>query len=111
MRILISFIFFFLISGYTTYNHGIPEAKVELWSNIKIGDNKEKVIQILGSPTLISQFDSNVWYYISYKTRQVNFLGKRKYSSKSLQISFNLEDSIVNIEEIRVSERSVISSM
>nr|WP_225247268.1 MULTISPECIES: outer membrane protein assembly factor BamE [Wolbachia] len=92
---------------HTIHNHGAPGISVELWSKIKVGDDKEKVVHTLGSPTLVSKFDDNVWYYISYKIKQANFLGKRKYSSKSLQISFNQNDEVTDIREINVAERSL----
>jgi len=92
---------------HTIYNHGVPVINVELWSKIKVGDDREKVVHTLGSPTLVSKFDENVWYYVSYKIKQANFLGKRKYSSKSLQISFNQNDEIADIREINVAERSL----
>lgn len=108
MRVLISLVLLFLIScTHTIHNHGAPGASVELWSKIKTGDDKEKVVHTLGSPTLISKFDENIWYYISYKIKQSNFLGKRKYSSKSLQISFNQNNKVADMKEIDVSERSL----
>lgn len=108
MRVLLSFILLFTVScTHTVHNHGAPGISVKLWSKIKVGDNKEKVVHTLGSPTLVSKFDDNVWYYISYKIKQANFLGKRKYSSKSLQISFNQNDEVTDIREINVAERSL----
>ncbi|WP_395463511.1 outer membrane protein assembly factor BamE [Wolbachia endosymbiont of Cantharis cryptica] len=108
MRILISFFLLFLINcAYTTYDHGAPGISVELWSKIKEGDDKEKVVHTLGAPTLVSKFNEDVWYYVSYKIKQFNFLGKRKYSSKSLQISFNQDGKVTSVKEIDVSERSL----
>ncbi|MDR2831607.1 MAG: outer membrane protein assembly factor BamE [Rickettsiales bacterium] len=108
MRILISFISLFTVScTHTIYNHGAPGISVELWSRVKVGDDKEKIVHTLGSPALVSKFDDNVWYYVSYKIKQANFLGKRKYSSKSLQISFDQDGKVANIKEINVSERSL----
>uniref|UniRef100_A0A3B0JJ07 Outer membrane protein assembly factor BamE n=1 Tax=Wolbachia endosymbiont of Aleurodicus dispersus TaxID=1288877 RepID=A0A3B0JJ07_9RICK len=108
MRVLIFFALLFLVSCvHTIYNHGVPVINAELWSKIKVGDDREKVVHTLGSPTLVSKFDENVWYYVSYKIKQANFLGKRKYSSKSLQISFNQNDEIADIREINVAERSL----
>ncbi|QKX03013.1 outer membrane protein assembly factor BamE [Wolbachia endosymbiont of Litomosoides sigmodontis] len=110
MRVLVFFILLlFLVSCHTIYNHGVPDVNIELHSKIKVGDDKEKVIHTLGSPTLISKFDENVWYYISYKVKQINFLGKRKYSSKSLQISFDYGDKVISVEEIDVLERSLVA--
>ncbi|MGL9725432.1 MAG: outer membrane protein assembly factor BamE [Wolbachia sp.] len=108
MRVLIFFALLFLASCmHTIYNHGVPGISVELWNKIKVGDDKEKVVHTLGSPTLVSKFDENVWYYVSYKIEQANFLGKRKYSSKSLQISFNQNGEVTDIREINVTERSL----
>ncbi|WP_353277556.1 outer membrane protein assembly factor BamE [Wolbachia endosymbiont (group B) of Villa cingulata] len=108
MRVLISFILLFTVScTHTIHNHGAPGINVELWSKIKVGDDREKVVHTLGLPTLVSKFDENVWYYVSYKIKQANFLGKRKYSSKSLQISFNQNDEVTDIREINVAERSL----
>lgn len=109
MRVLIFLVLLFLIScTHTIHNHGVPGIDVELWSQIKIGDDKEKVVHSLGSPTLISQFDDNVWYYVSYRIKQANFLGRRKYSSKSLKISFDHDSKVADIEEIDTSERSLV---
>ncbi|NUX01040.1 outer membrane protein assembly factor BamE [Wolbachia endosymbiont of Madathamugadia hiepei] len=108
MRALIFLVLLLLAScTHTIHNHGAPGISVELWDRIKVGDNKEKVVHTLGSPTLVSKFDENVWYYISYKIKQSNFLGKRKYSSKSLQISFDQDDRVTDIKEINVAERSL----
>ncbi|QOD38843.1 outer membrane protein assembly factor BamE [Candidatus Wolbachia massiliensis] len=107
MRILIFFVLLFLVSCHTIHNHGAPGISVELWSKIKVGDDKEKVVHTLGAPTLVSKFDEDVWYYISYKIRQVNFLGKKSYSSESLQISFDQNGKVADIKEINVSERSL----
>ncbi|MGL9758146.1 MAG: outer membrane protein assembly factor BamE [Wolbachia sp.] len=108
MRVLISFVLLFLIScTHTIHNHGVPGISFELWSRVKVGDDKEKIVHTLGSPTLVSKFDDNVWYYVSYKIKQANFLGKRKYSSKSLQISFDQNGKSTDIKETDISERSL----
>ncbi|AGJ98536.1 Putative lipoprotein SmpA/OmlA [Wolbachia endosymbiont of Drosophila simulans wNo] len=108
MRVLIFSVLLFSVGCmHTIHNHGVPGINVELWSKIKVGDDREKVVHTLGSPTLVSKFDENVWYYVSYKIKQANFLGKRKYSSKSLQISFNQNDEVTDIREINVAERSL----
>lgn len=109
MRVLISFILLFTVScTHTIHNHGAPDISVELWSKIKAGDDKEKVVHTLGSPTLVSKFDGNVWYYVSYKIKQANFLGKRKYSSKSLQISFDQDGKVADTKETDILERSLV---
>lgn len=94
---------------HTIHNHGVPGLSIESWSSIKVGDDKEKVVHLLGASTLVSKFNENIWYYVSYRIKQANFLGKRKYSSKSLQISFNHDDKVSEIKEINVSESPLAS--
>ncbi|UWI83184.1 outer membrane protein assembly factor BamE [Wolbachia endosymbiont of Howardula sp.] len=89
--------------------HGVSNTMIELWNQVQIGDEKAKILEVLGTPTLISQFDSNTWYYISYQIKQANFLGKKKYSSNSLRISFNQAGIVMNIKEISISKRFLIS--
>lgn len=61
MRVLISFILLFTVScTHTIHNHGSPGISVELWSKINVGDDNEKVVHTLGSPTLVSQFDDKI---------------------------------------------------
>ncbi|OEY86752.1 hypothetical protein BIY23_01805 [Wolbachia pipientis] len=91
--------------GNTIYNHGVPQVSLELSEQIKIDDNKEKVIYLLGSPTLSNK---NVWYYVSYKIKQANFLGRRKYSSRSIQISFDPDDNVIEVKKINMSERRLV---
>uniref|UniRef100_A0AAU7YKH0 Outer membrane protein assembly factor BamE n=1 Tax=Wolbachia endosymbiont of Oeneis ivallda TaxID=3171168 RepID=A0AAU7YKH0_9RICK len=91
MRILIFFALLFLVSCmYIIYNHRVSGINVELWNKVKVGDDREKVVHTLGSPTLVSKFDENVWYY---------------YGSKSLQISFNQNGEITDIREIYFPKR------
>ncbi len=94
--------------GSTIYTHGVPRVNLELWKQIKVGDTKEQVMQYLGSPTLISRFDKDIWYYVSYRIKPANFLGRRKYSSRSIQILFDRDGKVMKVEEINVSARPLV---
>jgi outer membrane protein assembly factor BamE (lipoprotein component of BamABCDE complex) len=94
--------------GNTIYTHGTPWVVLDLWKQINMGDNKEQVMHHLGPPTLISKFNENIWYYISYKIKQANFLGRKKYSSRSIQISFDHDGKVINIKEINVSSKLLV---
>ncbi len=94
--------------GSTIYTHGVPRVNLKLWKQIKVGNTKERVVQYLGSPTLISKFNKDIWYYVSYRIKQANFLGRRKCSSRSIQILFGRDGKVVKVEEISVSERRLV---
>ena len=46
---------------------------------------REDVIGILGSPSVVSTFDENTWYYIGRRTRQYAFF-KRKITEQQVVI-------------------------
>ncbi len=50
---------------------------------------KNDVISILGSPSTISVFDPNSWYYVSKRTKQVAFLDPDVLDQQVYIIRFN----------------------
>jgi outer membrane protein assembly factor BamE (lipoprotein component of BamABCDE complex) len=52
-------------------------------------DDKNRVTQLLGSPSTISAFQDRTWYYISRRTEQTAFLDPSVVDQEVLAISFN----------------------
>ena len=52
-------------------------------------DDKNRVTQLLGSPSTISAFQDRTWYYISRRTEQTAFLDPKVVEQEVLAISFN----------------------
>ncbi|HVY97937.1 MAG TPA: outer membrane protein assembly factor BamE [Dongiaceae bacterium] len=52
-------------------------------------DDKNRVTQLLGSPSTISAFQDRTWYYISRRTEQTAFLDPDVVEQEVLAISFN----------------------
>jgi outer membrane protein assembly factor BamE (lipoprotein component of BamABCDE complex) len=50
---------------------------------------KEQVSKILGSPSSVSTFDDNVWYYISRKTKQIAFLAPSVLDQQVYIVNFD----------------------
>ncbi len=62
---------------------------------VEIGKStREDVALTLGSPTQLSAFDENVWYYIGRNTEQYAFLDPEVIQQKAVEIRFN-EDGLV----------------
>ena len=57
-------------------------------------DDKNRVTQLLGSPSTISAFQDRTWYYVSRRTEQTAFLEPTVVDQEVLAISFN-DQSIV----------------
>lgn len=108
MRAL-SILFVILLLGFKPiiYEHGYSSLDMELRDKIKLGDNKEAVLDLLGNPTFKSRGGNETWYYVSSKIKQYRFFQKRKYSSQSLQITFNDNNIVDYIDYIIVPEKNV----
>ena len=69
-------------------HHGVPslEKKKEIiYENVT---NKNEILSILGSPSVTSKFDNDVWIYIERKQTQSKLvrLGKMKISKNDILI-------------------------
>jgi outer membrane protein assembly factor BamE (lipoprotein component of BamABCDE complex) len=66
----------------------LPEP--EIVSKINPGvHSREDVASLLGSPSTISTFEDNKWYYIGQKTTQFAFFAPEVLERKIIEISFD----------------------
>lgn len=70
-------------------NHGnIPDP--EIVTSIRIGKtNREQVSEMLGTPSAVSTFDKESWYYIGARTSQFAFLDPEILERKVLVVRFD----------------------
>ncbi len=61
-------------------------------------DNKQSVRQALGRPTMASQWDDNVWYYVSRNTRRLAFARPKASSQTVLIITFAKDGSVAKVD-------------
>jgi outer membrane protein assembly factor BamE (lipoprotein component of BamABCDE complex) len=74
-------------------------ADEELANSVQPGvDNKESVEKALGRPTMESQWDKNVWYYLSRNTRQLAFARPVPDSQRVIIIKFAPDGSVAAVE-------------
>lgn len=72
----------------TINNHGYIE-KPEEEAKITPGTSKIEVIQLLGTPSTVSNFGPERWYYISKKTESIAFFDPKLLDQKVFYIEFN----------------------
>ncbi len=79
----------------------LPEE--EQLSQIKPGQHKADVAAILGSPSTVSAWDDNEWYYIGYKTESFAFFRPEELERKVIVLAFDsdgtLKDSAILAKE------------
>ncbi len=73
----------------TVENHGnIPDP--EIVTSIRIGKtNREQVSEMLGTPSAVSTFDKESWYYIGARTSRFAFLEPEILERKVLVVRFD----------------------
>jgi outer membrane protein assembly factor BamE (lipoprotein component of BamABCDE complex) len=59
---------------------------------------KAEVVKLLGSPSSVSVFDGNSWYYISKRTQQVAFLDPDVLDQQVFVVNFTKAGVVKNIE-------------
>jgi len=81
-----------------------PELVIALQPGVS---SREDVVRTLGSPSTVSSFESNIWFYIGERTEQTGFLDTEVVDRSVLVVSFQengiVEDTrLFTIEDGRV---------
>lgn len=67
-------------------------------SDVKVGvDTKSTVLSRLGSPSMVSTFEPNIWFYVSQVTRKVAYKTPKLQSRDVVAISFADDEKVVEV--------------
>jgi outer membrane protein assembly factor BamE (lipoprotein component of BamABCDE complex) len=79
--------------------------------DVKVGeDTKSTVMARLGTPSAVSTFDPNVWFYISQVTEYQSFYKPRTVRRDVVALSFNHDDEkVVKIDTLSLKDGHVIA--
>ena len=81
----------------------VPTA--ETINKLKTGiDNKRKVVRLVGSPTSVSTFESNTWYYISRHTQQLAFFEEEVLDQQVVAIDFDVSGFVSKVRRYAVND-------
>ncbi len=61
---------------------------------------REDVATKLGTPTMVSNFDDKIWYYVGRKTEQVSFLDPELLEQKGVRIKFDEQGKVIEITSL-----------
>jgi outer membrane protein assembly factor BamE (lipoprotein component of BamABCDE complex) len=80
-------------------------------ADVKVAeDTKSSVLSRLGSPTTVSTFDPNVWFYISQVTEYQSFYKPHTIRRDVVAISFNKEDQkVAKIDTMSLKDGRIIA--
>ena len=74
-------------------------------AQVKTGtSSKNDVFEALGSPTIVSTFDDNTWYYVGERTERVAFFEPELVAHKVIEIKFDDTDHVRAIDRIGLDQ-------
>ena len=89
--------------------HGDLVSNTELKS-IHVGvSRRADVDAALGTPTAVSTFDKNIWYYVGSQVKQVAFFRPEPIDRKVIVVTFNDAGTVSKVRELGLKDgRSVV---
>lgn len=88
----------------TINNHGFDKEDIDFTKVSPGVSTREDVQQTLGSPTNISNFNPETWYYISKKTSSTAFLPAKTLDQTVVEITFSPSGTVTNVKTISGKE-------
>jgi outer membrane protein assembly factor BamE (lipoprotein component of BamABCDE complex) len=67
-------------------------------------DNRQSVAQVLGRPTIASQFGEQDWYYVARDSRNLNFQKPKAKDQITLKISFDPNGTVKSVTRTGVEQ-------
>lgn len=88
----------------TVNTHGniiLPSRLAEIKPNETTQDD---VVQLLGTPSTRSNFDANVWYYVTSTTQTSALKGTRVTGRKVVAVTFNPSGTVTGVKQLAENE-------
>jgi outer membrane protein assembly factor BamE (lipoprotein component of BamABCDE complex) len=94
----------------TVYHQGFQPVDVKP-ADIKVGvDTRSTVLSKLGSPTAMSTFDKDVWFYMSQNRSQTAYYSARTISRDVVAIAFDHDtEQVKSIDKYNLQDGRVIA--
>ena len=84
---------------FITHNGNMPSN--ERIAQIRVGQSKSEILNILGSPSSVVSLDRNQWIYMSSDIKRVAFFAPKEVDRDVLTIQFNDQGKVSEIERLR----------
>lgn len=83
---------------FISHNGNMPTN--ERIEQVKVGQSKNQVKSILGSPSSVVSLDKNTWIYMSSDIERIAFLEPKEVSRDVLTIKFDEENNVIDIDRM-----------
>jgi outer membrane protein assembly factor BamE (lipoprotein component of BamABCDE complex) len=71
--------------------------------------SKNDVFEALGSPTIVSTFDDNTWYYVGERTEREAFFAPELVAHKVIEIKFDDTDHVRAVDRIGLDQTTEVT--
>jgi len=90
-----------------THGHSLDEAQI---AKIKSGNtSRQEVLQLMGSPSALSTFDDEAWYYVSQRTEKKSFYQEDVVDQEVVTITFDEGGRVSAIDRHGLDQVAAIS--
>ncbi len=87
---------------FITHNGNMPvDEKI---AKVAIGQSKEDVQELLGTPSAVISLDQNTWLYMSADVKRVAFFRPEEVDRDLLTIKFNKDNKVADIKRMTRKE-------
>lgn len=83
---------------FITHNGNMPSN--ERISQVRVGQSRSEVHQILGTPSSVVSLDKNTWIYMSSDIKRVAFFSPQEVGRDVLTIRFNDQNQVAQIDRL-----------
>ena len=91
------------VNGYQAIDHKPQDIKVGV-------DTRSTVLDALGSPSAVSTFDPNVWFYISQNMNQIGYHQPHVTKRSVVAITFNKEsEQVTAVNDYSLKDGKIIA--
>lgn len=91
------------VNGYQAIEHKPADVKVDV-------DTKSTVLEALGSPSVVSTFDPNVWFYVSQNLNTVSYHKSKVVKRSVVSITFNKEtEKVTDVKEYSLKDGKLVA--
>jgi outer membrane protein assembly factor BamE (lipoprotein component of BamABCDE complex) len=66
--------------------------------------NRDEVVEILGSPSSITPFGSDTWYYISQRTESYAFFAPKVLERQIVVVSFDKKGKVTKVDTVGLEQ-------
>ena len=89
--------------------HGYVPSETQLAKIDEQTTTKDDVVATLGTPSVVSTFDAQTWYYVTKRTKRTAFLDPNVLEQQVVAIHFDDADTVKQIVQYEIEDGIIIN--